>query len=460
MDRETIWAVGTACISFICLLLLLLLYQGRRHRLRQKQWKSQNGERRNEADDNITKCPCGSDKIMPLECAQCHQLVEGCGDCFRRLSPCKCDNKLYPPPIIPDDEPNQAEKGTAKGTYLYHTYPPKVDLHSMSTQSIAPIAKTQNPAVSNSSFYHDQQQRDKHIEYLQKQLAFSMKQTADMTETVRTMKVKDVTNQNGANQKGVNQMTASQQWCPQTLYPQAPYPQAPCVQSACQQSTYLQPTYTQSPYCHAQPAIPELVTSPINQCPGGCNRAQITNCAICHQPAIGCSKCHRHFSPCGCLQSQTIPRCVATQRIPRSDFVEDSDPRIQILQKQLSKSMRYNAALFKNIQKAKIEKDQIVSETLDSVLPKKRKPGGRTKKGAKKRKYICKVCPEMDEVSLTEIQTEEYHNSQWKKRYQQAKERQDDNARLLRQKWFADKTRKMAKNLGCEDHCCSICGHD
>ena len=112
------------------------------------------------------------------KCQRCHEeqwaswkpVLGDFGQSLDQITSGKFDDKAYPPPIIqchdipcpppitPYDtryDPNQAEKGTYH-SYLYHTHPPKVDLHSMSTQCIAPISKTHHP--------QDQQQRDTHIE--------------------------------------------------------------------------------------------------------------------------------------------------------------------------------------------------------------------------------------------------------------------------------------------------------
>lgn len=37
------------------------------------------------------KCLCGSANIVMMECAQCHQPANGCANCLRRLSPCRCE---------------------------------------------------------------------------------------------------------------------------------------------------------------------------------------------------------------------------------------------------------------------------------------------------------------------------------------------------------------------------------
>ena len=40
----------------------------------------------------VAKCPCGSVKINVMECEDCHQVTQGCSECYRRLAPCKCDD--------------------------------------------------------------------------------------------------------------------------------------------------------------------------------------------------------------------------------------------------------------------------------------------------------------------------------------------------------------------------------
>ena len=182
------------------------------------------------------------------------------------------------------------------------------------------------------------------------------------------------------------------------------------------------------------------------ECPCGCDRVQILNCIVCHQPSIGCSECYRRLSPCQCdtrasyssshhrtkpglpsaLQQETIIEIPLPPS--RSDHVPKD--QVEFLEKQLAASMKQGA--------------EMQNALFDIQL--------REAKHTKLRLKSPGFCLYSDQVSFDEIQAEEhcphwkrqYRSSpNWRQQYQQfdsrAKERQKHNARLLRQKWIADR---------------------
>ena len=53
----------------------------------------------------IDNCPCGSDKIVEMDCEECYQPVMGCAKCWRRLSPCHCDEEVRARGITEFEQP-------------------------------------------------------------------------------------------------------------------------------------------------------------------------------------------------------------------------------------------------------------------------------------------------------------------------------------------------------------------
>ena len=73
----TVMAAG-GCLLMTCTGLFLYLFSCHR----------KNSETKNK---ETIKCPCGSDNIVMMKCAECQQPTTGCLECCRRLSSCVCD---------------------------------------------------------------------------------------------------------------------------------------------------------------------------------------------------------------------------------------------------------------------------------------------------------------------------------------------------------------------------------
>ena len=50
-------------------------------------------------DEKLIKCPCGSENIVMLKCAECQQPTTGCLECCCRLSSCVCDEDTRAKPV-------------------------------------------------------------------------------------------------------------------------------------------------------------------------------------------------------------------------------------------------------------------------------------------------------------------------------------------------------------------------
>ena len=73
---------GGTCLG-VCLILAALGYfwKNKRKQSNESMYGSQND----------TKCPCGNENIIDMQCVACEQPAKGCSECFQRLSKCACD---------------------------------------------------------------------------------------------------------------------------------------------------------------------------------------------------------------------------------------------------------------------------------------------------------------------------------------------------------------------------------
>ena len=85
MDKLTssVWIAISSSILFLLFVILSFLWY--------KEYKNQTGCSKR---IGIAKCPCGSDSIVMMKCAECNQPAKGCSLCLRRLSPCTLCRRL------------------------------------------------------------------------------------------------------------------------------------------------------------------------------------------------------------------------------------------------------------------------------------------------------------------------------------------------------------------------------
>ena len=79
---EAILLLGLICL--ICLMIAIKIVKKRRHDV------TQEGTERASQTLSVIQCLDGCQNIITVKCAECHEPIEGCSNCYKVYSPCSC----------------------------------------------------------------------------------------------------------------------------------------------------------------------------------------------------------------------------------------------------------------------------------------------------------------------------------------------------------------------------------